>query len=456
MKLAPLFAPLRVLVVTAALGLAFLTLAVLSFHYFSSARTVAAENGQLKDQMRGLIERMVDIEASMGAVAAARRDLDHLTLTEFESVVGRTGLRPETDGSIHRAMTASTTETATSGRSGGSSLYAALLDRLATARQSASSLAFQLKGTADALSRRQEVLRSLPSILPAKGWISSEFGMRESPFHRGVDRMHQGLDVAAPLGSAVFATADGVVEYAGNFGAYGKLVRISHGFGLATKYAHNEEIVVKRGDKVTRGQTIAKVGSTGRSTGAHVHYEILIHEKPVDPRRFLFDAKPEETSPVGPPATLAMMAMGGDSENLAERYVQFETPTNEQILLAAQSEESDAVLDAPALGTEWDAPIFTAEKGVLFSLAPGFLRATTAGDMVVICALFLLLAIASVAMRWPVAVFDEEAPVQEDRVLTPEQRVRLFNRAQREKMSLSDRVREVVKNRRSTDVERVG
>lgn len=138
----------------------------------------------------------------------------------------------------------------------------------------------------DYLSEQRDVYMATPKGWPAKGYISSGFGYRIHP-KRKTREFHTALDIASKPGTAVRATADGIVSYAGWSGANGNLVVIEHGFGYSTVYAHNKKMVVKVGQKVKRGDVIAYVGSTGRSTGPHVHYEVWIDRKPVNPRTYL-------------------------------------------------------------------------------------------------------------------------------------------------------------------------
>ncbi|MDU0356447.1 M23 family metallopeptidase [Paraglaciecola aquimarina] len=119
------------------------------------------------------------------------------------------------------------------------------------------------------------------------GWLSSYYGVRKDPFS-GLPAMHKGLDFAGKEGEAVRATGAGVVTWAGSRYGYGQLVEIDHGQGLKTRYGHNKEVKVKIGDVVTKGQAIALMGNTGRSTGAHVHYEVLRKGKQLDPLPFVY------------------------------------------------------------------------------------------------------------------------------------------------------------------------
>ncbi len=126
----------------------------------------------------------------------------------------------------------------------------------------------------------------LPSLWPVRGQITAGFGQRMDPFS-GEGAFHAGLDIAAPFGSRVEVTADGIVAQAGREAGYGNEVLIDHGFGVTTRYCHLSKIFVVVGEKVQRGQVIGAVGMTGRTTGPHLHYEVLVHETPVNPTRYL-------------------------------------------------------------------------------------------------------------------------------------------------------------------------
>jgi murein DD-endopeptidase MepM/ murein hydrolase activator NlpD len=118
------------------------------------------------------------------------------------------------------------------------------------------------------------------------GWISSYFGERADPF-TGYSAVHKGVDFAGPEGTKVTAVAAGLVTYAGDRAGFGEMVEINHGNGLATRYCHNEKLLVKQGDMVRKGQDLALMGSTGRSTGPHLHFEVLKNGAQVDPLRFI-------------------------------------------------------------------------------------------------------------------------------------------------------------------------
>lgn len=135
---------------------------------------------------------------------------------------------------------------------------------------------------------QKSLLSSTPSIWPTRGWVTSGFGFRKSPF-TGLREKHEGWDIAARSGSQVRATADGEVVVEGREYGYGNMVEINHGYGVVTRYGHNSKNLVKVGDRVKRGQVISLVGSTGRSTGPHLHYEVLLNGVPVTPKNYILE-----------------------------------------------------------------------------------------------------------------------------------------------------------------------
>jgi murein DD-endopeptidase MepM/ murein hydrolase activator NlpD len=144
----------------------------------------------------------------------------------------------------------------------------------------------QLALAADAAALQNLVLMRLPTRLPVDADVVSSFGNREDPF-TGRHAFHAGLDFAAEKGTAIHAAAGGKVAFAGFRPDFGWVVEVDHGNGLATRYAHASRLLVKAGDVVMPGDTIAAVGSTGRSTGAHLHFEVLRNGEATDPRRYL-------------------------------------------------------------------------------------------------------------------------------------------------------------------------
>jgi murein DD-endopeptidase MepM/ murein hydrolase activator NlpD len=163
-------------------------------------------------------------------------------------------------------------------------------------------LELKMEGLDDALTsvemRLQEVYEfhqgklaywaSVPSIWPVRGWVTSDFGVRRWGKKSGV-RFHEGIDIAAHRGTPVHASGDGIVTYAGYKHGLGKVVIIDHGFGITSIYGHNSTLYVQEGQRVKRGSGIATVGSTGRSTGPHLHYQVEVDGVPVDPMRYIIE-----------------------------------------------------------------------------------------------------------------------------------------------------------------------
>jgi len=151
----------------------------------------------------------------------------------------------------------------------------------------ANSLAASFAEVTGTLAHNSERMARIPSIMPTAGWLSSAFSL--SRFHPILHyaRPHEGIDVSAPMGAPIVAPAGGVVKLVTWETGYGNVLEVDHGDGIVTKYAHCSKIVVRAGQKVKRGQIIANVGSTGLSTGPHVHYEIHVNGKVVDPLTYV-------------------------------------------------------------------------------------------------------------------------------------------------------------------------
>jgi len=138
------------------------------------------------------------------------------------------------------------------------------------------------------LQTRREALTHTPSIWPVMGWVTSGFGFRTNPF-TGLSQMHEGLDISNRTGTLVVAPADGIVSDIGNDLVHGRILVISHGFGVTSRYSHLNKVLVKVGQKVRRGDKIAEVGMSGKTTGPHLHYEVRINGIPVNPMRYVLN-----------------------------------------------------------------------------------------------------------------------------------------------------------------------
>ena len=140
----------------------------------------------------------------------------------------------------------------------------------------------------EALEGQRNLLACTPAIRPVRGWMTSRFGYRNSPF-TGRRELHKGLDIANREGTQIIAPADGVVKASGRKGLLGKAMDIDHGHGMVTRYGHLKEILKKRGESVKRGDIIAEMGDTGRSTGPHLHYEVHLNGVPVNPIKYILN-----------------------------------------------------------------------------------------------------------------------------------------------------------------------
>jgi len=138
------------------------------------------------------------------------------------------------------------------------------------------------------LEDQRNLLSSTPAIHPVRGWVTSGFGYRESPF-TGLREFHKGLDIATRKGTPIIAAADGVITFIGSKGMLGRVVMIDHGHGMVTQYGHLLDTAKKRSETVKRGDTIAHVGVSGRTTGPHLHYEVMVNGIPVNPQKFILN-----------------------------------------------------------------------------------------------------------------------------------------------------------------------
>ena len=135
---------------------------------------------------------------------------------------------------------------------------------------------------------QRDLLQRSPYRWPVQGFVSSTFGPRTDPF-TGLQRQHQGIDVVAPKGTIIRAPADGIVTFTSVDPSFGNMLVIDHGYGIITRYGHNDSNIVREGQRIKRGDPIAYVGSSGKSTGPHLHYEIRINDIAVNPQNFLID-----------------------------------------------------------------------------------------------------------------------------------------------------------------------
>lgn len=174
------------------------------------------------------------------------------------------------------------------GIGGGTEATDAGFEDLPQMEMRAGELASTLAAVEAKLEERVRWISSTPAISPVRGILTSGFGYRSDPLTHGRG-VHQGIDIAAGFGQPVRASADGIVMRAADQGGYGKAVFLAHGFGVTTRYGHLSKIDVKPGQRVKRGDVIGKVGSTGRSTGPHLHYEVRVDGDAVNPLAYILD-----------------------------------------------------------------------------------------------------------------------------------------------------------------------
>ena len=274
---------LRVLAVGAGAAVALLTVgAVLSIYTLMNGEMHASETAQLREANRIQQEQILQVSKRASAL---QQDLDSLRRAEdgLRAIVGappaaadetvQEGTVSPTGGEQHEPTTADLSEA-----------LEMIEERLSTRRSSIDLLAETMRrefpGAASYAS--DSAPHTTPSIWPAAGYVSSPYGLR----FNGTE-FHQGIDIAADMGTPIVATADGVVTAAGWNGGYGNMVDVDHGGGIVTRYGHASALAVTVGQQVRRGEVIAYVGSTGRSTGPHVHYEVRVDGQPVNPAGYL-------------------------------------------------------------------------------------------------------------------------------------------------------------------------
>lgn len=166
--------------------------------------------------------------------------------------------------------------------------YIELEGQIVSATAEALAIEQSLQSQYDGLVEQKAFLAALPTRRPAVGYFTSGFGIRRAPMG-GKIKMHEGLDIANHPGTPIRATADGVISFASAKAGYGQTVIIDHGYGLETWYAHTQRILVRSNQRIKRGEAIALLGSTGRSTGPHLHYEVRVNGTPVDPLSYIIE-----------------------------------------------------------------------------------------------------------------------------------------------------------------------
>jgi murein DD-endopeptidase MepM/ murein hydrolase activator NlpD len=254
-------------------------------HYFSLLGSssengvLKEENAQLRSQILLVQEKVAHISATLDRVerfdAKLRTAVTQLQDPERNLAIGPVG---NTDGEAGATGPAPAAEQNLS----------ALPGKLSSLEGEAARQERSLRDLQEYFDDQRSLLASTPSIWPARGWVTSDFGTRIDPY-TAERKMHQGLDIATPVGQPVYAPSDGTVVFVGTEGGYGKVLVVDHGYGVKTRYGHLSEILVHLGDRVGRGDKVALVGNTGRSTGPHLHYEVRVNGIPENPRKFILE-----------------------------------------------------------------------------------------------------------------------------------------------------------------------
>lgn len=252
---------------------------------------ISLENKHLKGEAQVLMSNLDQVNRTLDKVQGYTDKLNEMVSFRVKKVSKKTGIGPLTEEEFNSARKQKPhLEKASETRLPlGINLdrlsFKPLLEKLAQVETNANRQAYDLQKLLSTLSQKSSMLASIPTIKPVDGWITSNFGSRLSPFTNKKTR-HRGMDIAAQVGTAIFAPADGVVIFSGKKSGFGKFIMIAHGYGVVTRYGHNAENMVQLGQKVSRGDQIATVGMTGRTTGPHLHYEIWVNGDAVDPRKF--------------------------------------------------------------------------------------------------------------------------------------------------------------------------
>jgi len=254
-------------------------------HYFallgsaSENAVLKEENAQLRSQILLVQEKVAHISATLDRVerfdAKLRTAVTQLQDPERNLAIGPVG---SADVEAHIPGPAPAAEAS----------LTALPGKLSSLETEAARQEQSLRELQEYFDDQRSLLASTPSIWPARGWVTSDFGTRLDPW-TAERKMHHGLDIATPHGQPVYTPSDGTVVFAGTEGGYGKVLVLDHGYGVKTRYAHLSEIFVRTGGRVRRGDKVASVGNTGRSTGTHLHYEVRVNGIPENPRKFILE-----------------------------------------------------------------------------------------------------------------------------------------------------------------------
>lgn len=278
----------RAWVVQAVAGLcALLIIGVALLVHYGSVVTEASENPALRDEnlklkseIAVIREQLTHVQGTLDRVERFDQKLRAITLLsdpQRNLAMGPTEPVPAPGTSDNQFV-----------RSNGQESPQALVARLDKLSAEATRQEQSLQELQAYFSGQKSLLASVPSVWPTRGWVTSDFGSRVDPY-TSERVMHAGMDIAGPHGKEIIAPSDGTVVFAGLEGGYGNVVVIDHGYGIKTRYGHLASIKVKPGERIKRGDLIAAMGNTGRSTGPHLHYEVRVNGIAQNPRKFILD-----------------------------------------------------------------------------------------------------------------------------------------------------------------------
>ncbi len=267
-------------------GVAVAVVALLTIgHYFallgasSENSVLKEENAQLRSQILLVQEKVAHISSTLDRVERFDAKL-RSAVTQLQDPERKLAIGPVGDSESLAAIPGPAPAAEAN--------ISALPGKLSSLEGEAARQEQSLRELQEYFDDQRSQLASTPSIWPARGWVTSDFGTRIDPYT--ADRkMHQGMDIATPHGQPVYTPSDGSVVFIGTEGGYGKVLVVDHGYGVKTRYGHLSEIFVRLGARVKRGDKVAAVGNTGRSTGPHLHYEVRVNGIPENPRKFILE-----------------------------------------------------------------------------------------------------------------------------------------------------------------------
>jgi murein DD-endopeptidase MepM/ murein hydrolase activator NlpD len=244
------------------------------------SRALERENRLLAEEIQRMRERLVGLTDTLTKFSEREQELRLLAgLNPTDAGVQRGGIGGPSGSWSERDSLAAL------GPSGQQALAAR--EHMEGLLRRANILVRSVSEAYDAMSRHRARLAAMPSIMPTRGWLTSAFMQERVHPLLHLARPHEGIDVTAKMGTEIEAPAAGIVSDVKWQEGYGNMITLDHGYGLVTRYAHCSKILVARGQRVKRGQVIAWVGSTGISTGPHLHYEVWVNGKPVNPMRYV-------------------------------------------------------------------------------------------------------------------------------------------------------------------------